>query len=131
MTNDDPSPAQLCEATSLPEAYAIAAALREVGIEPTVVTQDSVRIDSISTTSRSAVPILVAVSDLDAARERLAAFRSAARDVDWAAEDVGERVDDLPLRTPGRMPPLVRVAFVIAVIVLIAGLIAGVISVVL
>ena len=130
MTTDDPSPELLCEASSPSEAYAIAADLRELGIESIVVTEDAVRIDAISTTSRSTgVPVLVPASDLDAARERLTVFRAAARDVDWAAQDVGERTDDLPLHTPGRMPPLARVAFVVAAIVLIVGLIAGAIAI--
>lgn len=131
MTNDETSPALLCEADSIPQAYAIAAALREVGIEPIVVTEDSVRIDAISTTSRSAgVPVLVPAADLETARERLEAFRTAAREVDWAAEDVGERADEVPLRKVGRMPLIVRVAFIVAVAVLVVGLVAGVVSLV-
>ena len=46
-----------------------------------------------------------------------------AASIDWDSVDIGERDDALPLRTPGRMPPMARIGLWLAIFILAATLI--------
>jgi hypothetical protein len=81
---------------------------------------------SISTTSQG-VPVLVRQADLQRARTLLADNASDSADIDWDQVDVGERVDNVPLRPVGRMPLMAKLAWVIAMIVLLVSAILTVI----
>ncbi len=71
------------------------------------------------------VPIQVRRSDLDRAKAALEANTADSVDIDWDEVDLGEREDNLPLNTPGRVPPLVWVALGAMALLLLAALISG------
>lgn len=65
-----------------------------------------------------AVPVQVRAADLERARAALNDNRADAPSIDWDGVDIGEREDDLPLRTPGRMPLPAKIGFALALIIL-------------
>jgi hypothetical protein len=105
------------------EAEAKAEALRARGIEAQVTRNAPSWTGhvSISPTARGA-SVLVHRDDLERARTILKQVIADSVDIDWDEVDVGEREDDLPLQPVGRMPPLAKVSFALALaIVLIAA----------
>jgi hypothetical protein len=104
------------------EAETKAEALRARGIEARVTRNAPSWTGhmSISPTARGA-SVVVHRDDLERARTILKQVVADSVDIDWDEVDVGEREDDLPLHDVGRMPPLAKVSFVVALaIVLIA-----------
>jgi hypothetical protein len=71
------------------------------------------------------VPVQVRRDDAERAHQVLQQRQSDSVDIDWERFDVGEREDHLPLRRPGRMPLLAKVAFVVTLVVLLAGTLGG------
>ena len=120
MTDDDF--AVLTTAETEFEAEAKAEALRARGVEARVMRNAPSWTGhaSISPTARGA-SIFVLRDDLERARTILKQVVADSVDIEWDEVDVGEREDDLPLHEVGRMPPLAKVSFVVALaIVLLA-----------
>ena len=110
------------------EANTIVAVLQDAGIDAVAFDAEDAGFGPTFRPEVRGVPVQVPRCDLERAREAVEAGVSASVDIDWDAIDIGVREDDLPLREPGRMPLLARIAFVIAVLLVLAGLIAGVIA---
>ncbi len=72
----------------------------------------------VSPTARGA-SVLVNCEDLDRARSLLSQAMEDSVDLDWDEVDVGEREDDLPLHTVGRMPPLAKISLAVAITIVI------------
>lgn len=101
------------------EAEALASAIRAAGVDAQVVAQ-SLAGDSVEH------HIVVADSELEAARQAVAEARQR---IDWENVDVGERVDNVPLRTPGRMPLAARLGWLLAVLLVLAMIVMGFIAI--
>jgi len=69
------------------------------------------------------VPVQVRAADLERAKATLSENTVEAASIDWDSVDIGERDDALPLRTPGRMPPMARIGLWLAMFILAATLI--------
>lgn len=112
--NDDDL-AVLVTADSEFEAEAKAEALRARGIEARVARNAPSWTGhmSISPTERGA-SILVHRNDVERARTILQQVIADSVDIDWDEVDVGEREDDLPLHEVGRIPPLAKASFILA-----------------
>jgi hypothetical protein len=67
--------------------------------------------------------------DLDRARALLRERLGDAAEIDWDATDVGRRVDDLPLRRPGRRPFLFWVGWALAAAIIVFGVVATIVAV--
>ena len=76
---------------------------------------------SISPTARGA-SVVVQRDDLERARTILKQVIADSVDIDWDEVDVGEREDNLPLHQVGRMPPLAKVSFVVALAIVLLSL---------
>lgn len=96
-------------------AGVIAAHLQGAGIEARIV--EPARLGAgFASRASGRVPVVVPAGSAEAARTLLAAELD---DVAWDEVDVGERLDALPLRRPGRIPALAWVgALVVAVMLL-------------
>ena len=105
------------------EARAKAAVLESEGIRAMVTTNAPSWTGQmpVSPTARGA-SVLVNCEDLDRARSLLRQVVEDSVDLDWDEVDVGEREDDLPLHTVGRMPPLAKVALVVAITIVILSI---------
>jgi hypothetical protein len=80
----------------------------------------------VSPTARGA-SVLVNREDLDRARSLLTQAVEDSVDLDWDEVDVGEREDDLPLHTVGRMPPLAKIALAVAIAIVILSVLLAVV----
>jgi len=110
------------------EAHTIATILRSDGIETTVSTDAPSWTGQvpISPTARGSA-VIVRRGDLQRAREVLRESEQDSVDLDWDEVDVGEREDDLPLGTVGRMPVPARVAAALAAALLLISAVVGMI----
>lgn len=126
MTADDP--AVVVRVPTEFEAHTIATILRADGIESTVIT------DAPSWTGQVPISpgargsaVIVRGSDLQRAQAILRESEQDSVDLDWDEVDVGEREDDLPLGTVGRMPVPARVAAALAAALLLISAVVGMI----
>ncbi len=126
MTADDP--AVVVRVPTEFEAHTIATILRSGGIETTVSTDAPSWTGQvpISPTARGSA-VIVRRGDLQRAREVLRESEQDSVDLDWDEVDVGEREDDLPLQTVGRMPIPARVAAALAAALLLLSVLIGMI----
>jgi hypothetical protein len=74
------------------------------------------------------VPVQVRAADVEAAQAALQANVSDSIDLDWDEVDVGEREDELPLSTPGRMPVAAKIAFALALLLIFGTMLALMLS---
>ena len=118
MTANDP--AVVVRVPTEFEAQTIATILRDGGIESSVFTDAPSWTGQvpISPTARGSA-VIVRRTDLQRALAILRESEQASVDLDWDEVDVGEREDDLPLQTVGRMPVPARVAAAIAAVLLL------------
>lgn len=120
---DGDEPVTLLSVASPFEAQMMVAVLQQAGIQAEAI--DRVQTGrGLFEPAQGAVMIRVRQRDVDAARRALQANAAAAKDIDWDSFDVGERADELPLRKPGRVPPIARAAAVVVAVMLLAGVIA-------
>jgi hypothetical protein len=109
------------------EAHALVAILDDEEIESWVAERE-ISGPSIPAPARESVTINVRSSDLVRARAAIEGRKSDSIDIDWDSIDVGERDDQLPLTTVGRVPPLAQIALAALVallaIVLVTALVA-------
>ena len=126
MTADDP--AVVVRVPTEFEAHTIATILRADGIECTVTTDAPSWTGQmpISPTARGSA-VIVRGSDLQRAQAILRESAQDSVDLDWDEVDVGEREDDLPLRTVGHMPVPAKVAAVLAAALLLISAVVGMI----
>ncbi len=123
MITDDP--AVVVRVPTEFEAHTIATILRSGGVESTVAT------DAPSWTGQVPISpgargsaVIVRRGDLERAQAILRESQQDSVDLDWDEVDVGEREDDLPLRTVGRIPVPAKVAAALAAaLLLLSGLI--------
>ena len=128
MTAHPKYPDDLVTLTTKPtefEANILVADLREARIEAIAFGTNAAMLEL----SQRITPAYVQVrqADLERAREALKQNVADSVDLDWDEVDVGQREDDLPLNTPGRMPLIVKVGFVVAIIAILLAL-AGVLK---
>ncbi|HRP64387.1 MAG TPA: DUF2007 domain-containing protein [Phycisphaerales bacterium] len=76
------------------------------------------------------IPVQVRESDLAAAKQFLRERATRSETLDWEDVEVGEREDELPLRTPGRMSGSAKAAFIIACALLALGVIGAIMVIV-
>ncbi len=126
MTADDP--AVVVRVPTEFEAHTIATILRSGGVESTVTT------DSPSWTGQVPISpgtrgsaVIVRSADLQRAQAILRESEQDSVDLDWDEVDVGEREDDLPLRTVGRIPVPAKVAAALAAALLLLSALIGMI----
>ena len=126
MTADDP--AVVVRVPTEFEAQTIATILRADGIESTVSTDAPSWTGQmpLSPTARGSA-VVVRGADLQRAQAILRESQQDSVDLDWEEVDVGEREDDLPLRTVGHMPVPARVAAAIAAAILLVSAVIGMI----
>ena len=128
MTAEPKYPDDLVTLTTKPtefEANILVAVLREAGIEAFAFGTSAAMLEL----SPRITPAYVQVrqADLERAREALKQNVADSVDLDWDEVDVGVREDDLPLNTPGRMPLIIKIGFLVAVIAILLAL-AGVLK---
>lgn len=109
------------------EADALAAALEAQGIEALAVHANTIEAGLPLSKNHPAI-VVVHEDDRDRALEALKDIRSASTEIDWDDVDTGERVDDLPLHKPGRMPLPAKIAFAVALGVVALTLIVVIIN---
>ena len=110
------------------EAHAIVGVLKDAGIEAEAFDAEDASFGPSFSPQVRGVPVQVPRRDLDRARDVVNASVSDSVDIDWDSVELGSREDDLPLREPGRMPVLARIAFALAVLLVLLAVIAGVIA---
>jgi hypothetical protein len=110
------------------EAHTIVAVLKSAGIPARAFDAEDAGFGPSFRPATRGVPVQVPVADLQRAREVVEAGVSESVDIDWDAVDLGTREDNLPLREPGRMPILARIAFYLALLLVLVAVIAGVIA---
>ena len=122
MNNDDDL-AVLMTAESEFAAETKAEALRARGIDAQVTRNAPswTGFMSISPTARGA-SVMVRRADLERARTILNQVIADSVDIDWDEVDVGKREDDLPLQPVGRMPPLAKASFLLALAIALIAL---------
>ena len=64
------------------------------------------------------VPVQVRAADLERAKATLSENKADAASIDWDSVHIGEREDQLPLRTPGRIPLPARIGLWLAMLIL-------------
>jgi len=123
MTRES-SPDDLITLTTVPspfEAHTIVGVLKNAAIE--AIPLERVRQDAgLTLRPEGGVPIQVQRRDYERAREVLEANASGAAGIDWDEVNVGARIDELPLRKPGRIPWPARIAGAVVVLMLVAAL---------
>jgi len=131
MSRDPDALAGFTETTTDFEAQAIAALLRDAGIEAVV---SGGRLAPLGMglglgPGRDGQRVVVEVRerDLDAARRVVERNHSDASLIDWDEVDVGDRRDALPLHRPGRLPWPAAIGFAIAAGILLFSLVAGIV----
>ena len=105
------------------EAEVVVAVLLDAGIEAFVISEGNRAWDLSVGVEPQRVVIQVGARDLEHACEVIREHLSESVDLDWDQVDVGERVDDLPLRTPGRMPWIARVAYAVAIVIALISIV--------
>ncbi len=110
------------------EAQTKAVVLRAQGIEATVTPNTPSWSGSVPLTPAGSGNATVWVRQEDLARAQKALQQTVedSVDLDWDEVDVGERVDDLPLRRINRMPLLVRMGFALAVAIIIISVVTSI-----
>lgn len=127
-----PAPDDAVTVATAPTEFAaetLAVVLRAEGIEAHVFGTATTGLGFSLPNGQLEAAVQVARRDADRARALLAATRANADSVDWDSVDVGDRDDDVPLRTPGRMPPLARIAFAVAVLIVLVTIAGWIMSV--
>lgn len=107
------------------EAHALAAVLRDAGIEAFVFDSDYAGFGISLAPGKASVPVQVRRCDLERARRAIEENASDSIDIDWNEIDLGQRADDLPLRRPGRMPIPARIALVVTALIVLTAIAAG------
>src|SRR5687768_5330707 len=74
------------------------------------------------------VPVQVRRMDFDRAQRALKQNVADSVDLDWDSVDVGDREDNLPLKTAQGMPPLIKAGFVAALLAAMVMVIAAVMA---
>ncbi len=125
MTADDPT--VVVRVPTEFEAQTIATILRSGGIEASVFTDAPSWTGQIpiSPSARGSA-VVVRRADLQRAQAILRESEQDSVDLDWDEVDVGEREDDLPLGTVGRMPVPARVAAALAAALLLISALVGI-----
>jgi hypothetical protein len=96
------------------EAHTVVAILQDAGIEAFAF--GAVQTVLPLTSRLVAVPIQVRKRDLDRARQAIQQNVADSVDLDWDEVDVGERVDDLPLKDSRDMPIMAMLGYITAVL---------------
>ncbi|MBT8486511.1 MAG: hypothetical protein HKO59_07295 [Phycisphaerales bacterium] len=120
---DDADLVTLTHAGTATEAHAIVSVLHAAGIEAVAFDTATTGIGVSLRPGRPHVPVQVRQADVQTARETLQANAETAAAIDWSTVELGEREDDHPPATPGRMPPAARVALVVTIAVAVIALV--------
>lgn len=127
MSDAAPTGVVIATGRSPLEAEAIAAIVRDAGMAATVVDPSAGGAGMVALTRGARAVVCVAPGDAVAARAALDERRRSAGALEWEDVDVGERVDAVPLRRPGRMPLAARLALAVAIALVLLTIIGTIV----
>lgn len=96
------------------EANTIVAVLEDAGIKAFAFS--AIRAALPLSERLTSVPVQVRRIDFDRAQRALKQNVADSVDLDWDSVDVGDREDNLPLKTTHGMPPLIKMGFAVALL---------------